>query len=70
MAASVAHAVAWNNGEMMALLSMRTLAESGAMAVRAFAVENATKMSPEPFPPNPPWRPRPTATRFTRRCSW
>ena len=37
--------------------------------VPGFAVENAMKMSPEPLPPKPPWRPMPSDTRVARRLS-
>ena len=69
IASSVAWAVAVKSGEILAFASIRTETVSAAPAAPAFAVENATKMSPEGFEPHPPMRPTPSDTRVAIRFS-
>ena len=67
IAASVACTVAWKRGVIRSLVTMRTAVTLSDDHAFAFAVENATKMSPDPFPPNPPCRPTPRETRVAMR---
>ena len=69
MASSVACAVAVNNGEIRAFASIRTMVVSFAPAAPAFAVDNATKMSPDGFYPHPPMLPTPSDTLVAFRLS-
>lgn len=68
MAASVAWTVAWNSGEIRSFESICTVFTGGVPdQAPGLAVENAMKMSPDPFSPNPPCRPMPSDTRVATR---
>ena len=54
-------------GHLFGTISTRTVPSSA--AALAFAVEKATKMSPELFSPFPPMRPTASAARVATRCS-
>src|SRR5580692_6897107 len=69
-ASSVAWMVAAKMGSILSLGSiLRSTTWSGA-AAPGFAVENATKMSPDPFPEILPSRPNDKETRRATRLSW
>ena len=69
IASSVACTVAEKIGLIRSLGSISTRTTSALRAAFAFAVENATKMSPELFSPLPPMRPTASADLVTTRCS-
>ena len=58
-----------NAGRLELQQDMSTFTIPVSPAVRAFAVEKATKMSPELFSPLPPMRPTPSDARVTNRLS-
>ena len=70
IASSVASTVAPNSVLIWELLSTVTSVVGRAAAAPAFAVENATKMSPEPFPEMPPVRATPKDARRAILLSW
>ncbi len=69
MAASVACAVALKSGEIRSLVSIVSAVTLSEDQDFGLVVENATKMSPELLPPNPPCRPMPSETRVAIRLS-
>ena len=61
---------AWNSGVIRSFGSIFTsVTGRSSNHARALAVENATKISPDPLPPNPPCRPMPSDTRVAMRFS-
>jgi hypothetical protein len=70
IASSVACTVAYINGFIAPLGNIVTLVTFDAVALFGFAVEKATKMSPELFSPFPPMRPTPRPARVAIRRSW
>src|SRR5207249_3261486 len=69
IASSVAWIVAWKSGSIRSFGSIVTLTLASGFAAPGLAVEKATKMSPDGFPPVPPSRPTPRLARLAIRLS-